>query len=174
MSNRWVRGVLLMLAIAIVGCVQHRDINSHWQDKQIEMDVAGIANKPPFRGALRINAIAYEGELFLAGQAPDALLLTQFVAEVEQIDGVSQLYNQVRSRALADFSTASRDTWITGRIKSMILADTTIENDAVKVMTEAQEVFLIGSLTQPQMTTLVDKVRHIDGVREVFTVIHSR
>ncbi len=165
---------LIALCLTLSSCAQHRDMDSQWKDKQIEMNIAGQGNKPPYRGNLRINAIAYNGEVFLAGQSLDPSLLNDFVKQVKQFNDVNKVYNQVREGAFTDFNLVSRDTWISGRVKAMLLADTQIESGAIKVMTEAQEVFLMGSLPADQTEAILAKVRNIDGVKEVFTVIRPR
>ncbi|WP_413111123.1 BON domain-containing protein [Thaumasiovibrio sp. DFM-14] len=164
--------IVALLILLTAGCSTQRGLSSQWKDKQIEMNVAGLVNKPPYQNALRVSVIAYNGEVLLAGQTNDTSLKRQFIDDVRAMSDVERVYDQLRIGSLADINSVSRDTWITGRLKTALLADSSINNGTIKLMTEAQEVFLMGTLPKTQISLATNKAREIDGVKEVFTIIY--
>lgn len=68
-----------------------------------------------------------------------------------------------------DLGTASKDTWITTKIKSQILTSDSVKSSTVKVITEAGEVFLLGILTQQEGAAAAKIASETDGVKRVTT-----
>ena len=62
----------------------------------------------------------------------------------EKIKGVKELHNQVKIQEPLSVGAISNDSWITTKVKSALLADSDLNGTKIKVITEAQEVFLFG------------------------------
>ncbi|MCT7654905.1 BON domain-containing protein [Oceanimonas sp. NS1] len=64
----------------------------------------------------------------------------------------------------------SKDTWLTSKVKSTLLAEKNIDGSKLKVVSENGEVFLIGLVTQKEGDIAVQMTRSIAGVRQVMTM----
>ncbi len=85
------------------------------------------------------------------------------------VDGTEKVYNEVRQGQPVDLGTASKDTWLTTKVKSKILASDEVKSGSVKVITENGEVFLLGVLTQQEGAAAAKIASETDGVRRVTT-----
>lgn len=169
----------LFLAIALLvllqGCAglssaDPRDAKQQWHDQQIEMEIAGLANKPPFRQQARINAIAIEGKVLIVGQAVAKETHQLLEQKIRQLDNVRLVYNQIRIRPLPDLAEVSKDTWITTKIKTLMIGSKKLKDVAIKVITEGQEVYLLGYVTHAQADIASDIARNVSGVKKVIKV----
>lgn len=147
-----------------------RGAKQQWFDKEIEMEVAGLSNKPPFRQQARINAASYEGNVLLIGQATSQDIANKLAYQVKQLKNVKAIYNQVRIRSLPTLGDVSKDSWITTKVKSMMVGSKKLKDTSIKVITENQEVFLLGYVTQEQADIATDIARNVDGVKQVIKV----
>lgn len=71
------------------------------------------------------------------------------------------------------FTQISKDSWITTQIKTKIFTTSTgVKATDVKVITENNEVFLMGNLTQQQADAATEIARRVSGVSKVVKVFN--
>lgn len=107
--------------------------------------------------------------MLLTGQSPDLSWADRAKQLAADVEGTNVVYNEVRQGEPVDLGTASKDTWITTKVKSKILASDTVKSSSVKVITENGEVFLLGVLTKQEGDAAAKIASETDGVRKVTT-----
>ncbi|WP_070962412.1 BON domain-containing protein [Vibrio sonorensis] len=138
-----------------------------WNDNNIEFEVAGLTNKAPYRGKVRVTASSYNGTVVLMGQSQTQELLNQLETQARKIDGVNKIHNQVRIKAPISLGEVSKDSWITTKVKSALLTNSELATVKVKVITEDKEVFLLGYVSREHGELATDVARNISGVKKV-------
>ncbi|MBW3697140.1 BON domain-containing protein [Vibrio sp. T187] len=144
-----------------------RSTQQIWNDNNIEFEVAAIGNKAPYRGNVRITASSYKGTVILMGQATTEQERRSFESKAREVAGVTEIHNQVRVHPPLAVSEISKDTWITTKVKSALLAKSELNGIKVKVITENQEVFLLGLVSEEQAEIATEVARNISGVKQV-------
>ena len=173
MKRLW---VLLVSALLILqGCsalapADPRSAKEQWFDQQIEMEVGGMVNKPPFRQQARVNAIAMGGKVLLVGQAVDQQTSQQLAEQVRALKNVNTLYNQIQIRPLPQLGEVSQDSWLTTKVKSQMIGSKKLKDVSIKVITEGKEVYLLGYVTKEQGNIAADIARNVSGVKKVVKV----
>ncbi len=86
--------VLSFFALSVTGCAglfvagaattanivtDPRTTKEIWNDSNLELEIMGLANKPPFRTDTRVTASSYNGTVILIGQAATEDLKNHFV-----------------------------------------------------------------------------------------------
>ncbi|HGJ5873666.1 MULTISPECIES: division/outer membrane stress-associated lipid-binding lipoprotein [Arsenophonus] len=157
-------------AVATKSATDPRSVGRQVDDGTLEARVSAAINKDQdiTRNA-RIITTAYEGKILLTGQAPDLALAERAKQIATKVEGVEAVYNEIRQAMPVDLGTASKDTWITTKIKSQILTSDSVKSSTVKVITEAGEVFLLGILTQQEGAAAAKIASETDGVKRVTT-----
>jgi len=145
----------------------NRTVKEQLSDQNISLEATGLANKAPFQRSMRVNAVSYNGKVLLIGQAKDNKINQQLEQRVREIKGVNTVYNQIRIRPLLTFTQVNNDSWITTKVKSALISDPELNNVKINVFTEAQEVFLVGFVTEEQGNLAADITRNITGVKGV-------
>ncbi|MEZ8266562.1 BON domain-containing protein [Vibrio cyclitrophicus] len=138
-----------------------------WNDNNIEFEVAAITNKQPFRGNVRVTASSYRGSVVLMGQAMTDSERRAFENQAKDVTGVKSIHNQVRVKEPLSVSAISKDSWITTKVKSALLANAELNGIKVKVITEDSEVFLLGLVSRKHADIATEVARNISGVKQV-------
>ena len=131
--------------------------NALYQDQQIQAEA-------------RINAVSYSQRVLLIGQVPNQSLKETATSLAKGVEGVVDVYNELRLQPKISFAQISKDSWITTQVKSKLFVDDRVKATDVKVVTENGEVFLLGNVTPSQGEAAAEIASRIDGVRRVIKV----
>lgn len=161
-------------AQAVTSASDRRTLGSQIDDNSIvvKAERALEANKTLTERA-HINVNSYNGVLLLTGQAPDQQWIELASQLVQPIQGVREVQNQIRLGNPISFTTRSRDSWITTRVKSLLIADKQISALNIKVVTESGEVFLMGLVNSTEADKAVEIARHVNGVSRVIKAFET-
>ncbi len=174
--------VLSFFALSVTGCAglfvagaattanivtDPRTTKEIWNDSNLELEIMGLANKPPFRTDTRVTASSYNGTVILIGQAATEDLKTQFGEKARQVKGVATVYNQLKVKRPLSMGNISHDSWITTKVKSALLAKSELNGVKVSVITEDNEVYLLGYVSREHADIAAEVARNISGVKQV-------
>ena len=161
-------------ASAVTSASDRRTLGSQIDDSSIVVKAkrAIEANKT-LEAQAHINVNSYNGILLLTGQAPNQDLVNTASQLVQGIQGVKDVQNQIRVGNPISFTTRSRDSWITTRVKSLLVADKEISALNIKVITESGEVFLMGLVSSSEADKAVEIARHVNGVSRVIKAFET-
>ena len=147
-----------------------------WLDDQTIETVTTVNIKkadPALRSA-RVKVISFNGIVLLVGQVPNRQLKELASDTAQNVAKVRQVYNELEIGPNADLMTQSNDSWLTGKIKSAMLANNAVTADRIKINTEQGTVFLMGLVT-PQMAekaaSIAANTRGVSRVIKVFEYI---
>jgi osmotically-inducible protein OsmY len=117
--------------------------------------------------------VSYNGYVLLAGQVNDEPLKAGATEVARKVKGVRRIYNELELGPPTSALQRSKDTWITGRIKSELLADSNIDGTRIKVVTENGVAYLMG-IVSPQEADLISGIAaNVSGVRRVVRLFES-
>jgi osmotically-inducible protein OsmY len=105
--------------------------------------------------------------VLLAGQVNDEVLKAGATQVARKVKGVRRIYNELEIGAPTSILQRSKDTWITGRIKSELLADSKIDGTSIKIVTENGVVYLLGIATSAEADVIADRASRVSGVHRV-------
>ncbi len=161
-------------ASAVTSASDRRTLGSQIDDSSIvvKAERALEANKTLEEKA-HINVNSYNGILLLTGQAPSQDLVDTASELVKGIQGIKDVQNQIRVGNPISFTTRSRDSWITTRVKSLLVADKEVSALDIKVITESGEVFLMGLVSSSEADKAVEIARHVNGVSRVIKAFET-
>jgi osmotically-inducible protein OsmY len=112
-----------------------------------------------------VTATVFNQDVLLVGHVPERSLRQEAESRVNAVGGYRRLFNYIQISS-GSFN-GLLDSWITTRVRSMILADSEIDPKAFKVVTSDQVVYLMGDVMSDQSNKVVDIARRCDGVRRV-------
>jgi len=154
-------------ATAVTSAGDPRTLGSQIDDKTIVLRaVKALDEDPTTKKAGNINVTSYNGIVLLTGQVP-AERVREAAADLVRVEGVRDVHNQIRIGNEITLLTASKDSWITTRVKTKFLADDNVSGLNIKVVTENGEVFLMGLVSEDEANRAVNLARNVDGVARV-------
>lgn len=164
-----VSAVLVGAAVGAGGAIVNdkRSITTMTEDSRImhELSMAIIKNSE-FRTS-HIVLSAFENMLFLGGQVPEARLKRLAETLALRHPDVKRVYNEITVGPNTTFTQQSTDTWITTKVKTMMLARSGLKSGSIKVITEQGVVYLMGEVSHDQSNLAVDVARRVNGVKKV-------
>ncbi|AEY00616.1 secreted protein [Oceanimonas sp. GK1] len=128
-----------------------------------------LGEEKPMWNESRFAVIITNGKALLIGQTPTEAYRARAEAIVREVPGVREVFNEVRIGPPLTLAQQSRDTWLTSKVKSTLLAEKNIDGTKLKVVTENTEVFLIGLVTRKEADIAVQLSRNVAGVSRVVT-----
>ncbi|WP_118985565.1 division/outer membrane stress-associated lipid-binding lipoprotein [Photorhabdus sp. CRCIA-P01] len=162
--------VVSSAAVATKTATDPRTIGQQVDDSTLEARVSNALNKDKqLKGQSRIITTAYQGKVLLTGQSPDSSLLDRAKQIASRVDGAHTVYNEIRQGKPVELGTASKDTWVTTKVRSKILASDSVKSSNIKVVTENGEVFLLGILTKQEGNAAAKIASETNGVKRVTT-----
>ncbi len=115
-----------------------------------------------------IDIAAFNGDVLIAGHLPTRGLLEEAARRLKTIQGYERLFNEL---FLSNAPTNTvQDTWITSKIRAGILADSSIDPNAFKVITSDRIVYLMGDVKSEQAEKVIRMARSTQGVVRVVKV----
>jgi osmotically-inducible protein OsmY len=128
-----------------------------------------IVSDPRFRDS-RIVISSYNQVVLLAGQTPIASLRAAAEQIAHSTPQVRRVYDEVTVDYPLSLSKQSKDTWITGQVRSKMLTQKGLESGSIHIVTEHGVVYLMGIATQEQANLAVNVARQVNGVSKVVKV----
>ncbi|MGQ0286788.1 division/outer membrane stress-associated lipid-binding lipoprotein [Pasteurellaceae bacterium 22721_9_1] len=148
-----------------------RTMGTQLDDETLEFKVYDAVTKDEqIKAEGRVVVVSYSGRVLLLGQVPDESLKSVATGLAQGVEGVNDVYNEMRTGTPISFGRKSQDSWITTRIKSDMLLNSAVKTTDIKVVTENKEVFLMGNVTQEQADAAAEVARNVSGVEKVVKV----
>jgi osmotically-inducible protein OsmY len=142
------------------------------EDQSIETKI--IVNLKSIEPAFRqtnVDIISHNGVVLLIGQVPSEELksrATQIASEAST--KIKRIHNELEVSGSSSFLTRSSDTWIATKVRTLMLTNSDVPSDQVRVITENGAVYLMGMIDQSQGDHAANLARNVSGVIRVVKV----
>lgn len=169
MLTSCVSTVLVGAAVGAGGAVVNdkRSFTTMAEDARITHELAiAIIKNSEFKTS-HIVLSAFENMLFLGGQVPEPRLKRLAETLALKHPEVKRVYNEITVGPNASLTQQGIDTWITTKVKTMMLARSGLQSGSIKVITELGVVYLMGEVSHDQSNMAVDVARRVKSVKKV-------
>ena len=141
-------------------------------DERIEMNVLSeVARDQQLVADTHLNVTSYNGIVLLSGEAKSPALAERISAIAGRVIKVREVKNELRIGFLSDSASRNRDTMLTSRVKSRLVAAENVDGTAFKVVSEQGTVYLMGLVTPTEAEAAVNVVRRTEGVLRIVQVV---
>ncbi|WP_439134219.1 BON domain-containing protein [Pseudomaricurvus sp.] len=149
-----------------------RTFGAFIDDGQLETVAKVNINKAdPWLKQANIDVVSFNGIILLTGQVATKELRLKAGNTVKVIHGVRQVFNEIQVQGQTSLLARTNDTWLTTKVKSVLLADADIDSGRIKVVTEDGVVYLLGLLSQAEASRAAEAVSTIGGVQKVVKAV---
>lgn len=146
-----------------------RTSGTYVEDESIEWKVSGRIRQR-FGNTVNVNVTSYNRNVLLTGQAPNATVLGELEGIVAGVEHVRGVINEVVVGPNSTLTARANDALITSNVKARFVDAKRFSAHHVKVVTEANVVFLLGIVTRTEADAAADVARTSQGVRKVVRV----
>lgn len=163
-----VAAAVVTVGTGVKVATDRRTVGNQIDDQTIVLNAyAKLKKHAEINDKTNIQLVSLNGKMLVVGQAPTEHLRDSVIKILTDIEGVNELYNQIRLTNTTSVLTKSHDVWLTSKVKVALLADDRVDGTNIKVVTENGEVFLMGLVTQQEADIAVNIARNISGVNRV-------
>jgi len=146
-----------------------RSSGAQIEDQSIEMKAGGkIKGAISERG--HINVTSYNRIVLVTGEVPTEADKTAVVEALRTIENVANVDDELLVGTNSTMSTRSSDTYITSKVKGALVDAKDLQSNAIKVVTERGNVYLMGRVTEREATRATEIARSTSGVLKVVRV----
>lgn len=114
-----------------------------------------------------VSVTSYNLALLMTGEAPTPTLRAEAESIVQAIPNVRQVFNEVAIAPVSNFSARSNDSFLTTKVKGRMVEANKFNIVHVKVVTEANVVYLLGIVTRKEAEDATEIARTTTGVTKV-------
>lgn len=112
-----------------------------------------------------LDMAVFNGDLLLAGHVPDESYKALIEERLKDISGSRKLFQYVSLDNT--INNGMNDTWITTKIRSRMIADSSIDPSVFKIITVDGIVYIMGDVEKKQAERVIDISRNTNGVVRV-------
>ena len=154
---------------AVMSATDRRSTGAQVDDEGIELRVANRVDER-FGDKVQLNVTSFNYVVLLTGEVPDAATR----AEVEKIaraaPGVRSTANETQVAGVSSYGTRTNDSYLTSKVKTRFVDTGSFSANHVKVVTEANVVYLMGIVTEAEAAEAVKIARTTGGVLKVVKI----
>ena len=145
-----------------------RTTGTYVEDESIEWKVIGkMHERFP---EVHMNATSYNRRVLLTGEAPNEGAKKQIEELVRAIENVKEVTNEMQIAGASSIAARGNDALVTSNVKARMVNNGVFSPMRVKVVTEANVVYLMGLVTQAEGDAAVEITRTTSGVSRVVKV----
>lgn len=174
---------LLIISLCLTGCVvavvagaaagmvyDRRSVRTIEADARLFHVIhTAIVTDPQFKNS-RILVTSFNRVVLLVGQTSSAS--ARVIAEkiARNAPGVVRVYDEVTVNYPIPLAQRTKDSWISGQVRSNMLTKKGLESGSIRIVTENGVVYLMGIATHEQSNLAVDVARRVKGVVKVVKI----
>jgi osmotically-inducible protein OsmY len=142
-----------------------RTVGTITEDQGIEIKAANRIGEK--FGDAHINVTSYNRMLLLTGETADAAAKDQIGKIAGAVENVRSVDNEIRIAGNSSMSARANDSYLTSKVKARFLDAQKFDVVHVKVVTEANTVYLLGLVTRKEAADATEIARTTGGVQRV-------
>ncbi len=146
-----------------------RTSGAYVEDEAIEWKVSNRI-RDRFGSAPHVNVTSYNRNVLLTGEVPNDSVRMQLDQVVAEVDNVRGVVNETVVEMNSTLTARANDSLITSNVKARFMDAGRFPAHVVKVVTEANVVFLLGLVTRGEAEAAAEIARTSKGVRKVVRV----
>ena len=154
---------------AVMSATDRRSTGAQVDDEGIELRVANRIDER-FGDKVHVNVTSYNYVVLLTGEVPDSRTRAEIAQIARAAQGVRNVANETQIAGVSSFGARSNDAYLTGKVKTRFLDVGHFNPNHVKVVTEANVVYLMGIVTQAEANEAVEIARTTGGVLKVVKI----
>jgi osmotically-inducible protein OsmY len=142
------------------------------EDQSIETKVlVNLKKLEPELKKANIDAISHNGVVLLVGQVGSESLKARATQNTRDSSSkIKRIHNELEVAGKTSLLSRSNDSWIATKVRTLMLANSSVPSGQIRVVTENGIVYLMGILSQADGDLATDLARNVSGVTRVVKV----
>ncbi|KJK22420.1 signal peptide protein [Burkholderiaceae bacterium 16] len=135
-------------------------------DRGLQLETESTLNSR-YNGQARVSVSVFNRKVLLTGEAKDTSVKQQIDKYVRGLPNAREVIDELEIVPSPSFATQSEDTYITSKVKTMLITAEGVPSNSIKIVTEKGVVYMLGIVTPPEGERATDVARNASGVTKV-------
>ncbi|OQA33390.1 MAG: outer membrane lipoprotein [Betaproteobacteria bacterium ADurb.Bin341] len=158
------------VAVGVMTVTDRRTVGTQTEDETIEWKISGRVGER-FGDKVHLNVTSYNRKVLLTGEVPNEQTKLDIGEIAAKTENVLVAYNELQVAGISSLTARSSDSYITSKVKTRFIDAGQFSPNRVKVVTEAQVVYLLGIVNENEARSAIYVARTTEGVRKVVNVL---
>jgi len=158
------------VAVGVMTVTDRRTVGTQTEDETIEWKISGRVGER-FGDKVHLNVTSYNRKVLLTGEVPNEQTKLDIGEIAAKTENVLVAYNELQVAGISSLTARSSDSYITSKVKTRFIDAGQFSHNRVKVVTEAQVVYLLGIVNENEARSAIYVARTTEGVRKVVNVL---
>jgi osmotically-inducible protein OsmY len=156
------------LATGAVAGTDRRTTGTFIDDEIIEYKILDVIRlQAEVWDQSHINATSFNNIVLLTGETPSAAFKTRIAQAAASVTKVRSVHDELAIAAPSSMLARTSDTWVTSKVKTILLSEMKIDGTRIKVVTEKGVVYLMGLVSSAEADKATELARRVGGVERV-------
>lgn len=155
-------------AAGMIMADDRRTVGTITEDQGIEFKASNRIGQK--FGNAHINVTSYNRMLLLTGEVTGAAAKSEIEKISRAVENVRGVYNETQVAGNSSLTARANDAYLTSKVKARFLDARKFDVVHVKVVTEANTVYLLGLVTRKESNDATELARTTGGVQRVVRV----
>ena len=142
-----------------------RTVGTVTEDQGIELKAAARIREK--FSDVHYNMTSFNRMVLITGEAPDLAAKNEIERLVRSVENVRGAYNEMLVAGNTSLSARANDSYLTGKVKARFIDQKKFNVVHIKVITEANAVYLMGLVSHKEADDAVEIARTTAGVQKV-------
>jgi osmotically-inducible protein OsmY len=156
-------------ATGVMVAEDRRTVGTMTEDQGIELKASSRIGQK--FGDAHINVTSYNRTLLLTGEASSAGAKSEIEKIARAVENVRGVYNEIQVAGNSSMTARANDAYLTSKVKARFVDAQKFSPVHVKVVTEANTVYLLGLVKRQEATDATEIARTTGGVQRVVRVL---
>ena len=157
------------VAAGVLAADDRRTLGTQAEDKTIFAKAESRINER-FGDRAHVNVTSFNRRVLLTGEVADVGARAEVERVVGGVENVSAIVNELQVAGISSITARTNDTIITSKVKGNFIDERNMASNAIKVVTEASVVYLLGLVTRAEADLAARVASRTSGVKQVVKV----
>jgi osmotically-inducible protein OsmY len=159
-------------ATGMVVAESDRSLGTVVDDATIKINIAAKFINSDDNLFVDVSTSVLEGRVLLTGLVDNQEIRIDAVRRVWEVEGVSEVINEVQIGNRASLKEYAQDVWITTQVRGLAAKTVGLRSVAYNFETIQGRVYIVGVTSRPeQLETIIDAAKTVKGVTEIVNYV---
>ena len=158
------------VAVGVLTVTDRRTVGAQAEDEAIEWKVSTRVRER-LGDKAHINVTSYNRKVLLTGEVANEQAKAEVGEIATKVENVLGIFNEIQVAGISSFAARGTDSYVTSKVKTRFIDANQFSPNHVKVVTEAQVVYLLGIVNENEARSAIYVARTTEGVRKVVNVL---
>ncbi len=154
----------------VVMATDRRPTGTQTIDRGLQVEIDSTLSSRYNDSQARVSTSVFNRKVLLTGEAANAEIRQQIEQYVRGLPNAREVVDEIELTASPDFMTRSNDTYLTSKVKTLLVTADGVPANSIKVTTDKGIVYLMGVVTSGEGDKATDVARNASGVKKVVKV----